>query len=91
MEWPHLLAHLSGFEEQTKNISINIKIIYRDSLNLAVLYLKENGDLTKLENKWWFDRSECKIKEKKVNSHFLGSSNIKNVSIESKRTPIKVN
>ncbi|RWS02340.1 glutamate receptor 4-like protein, partial [Dinothrombium tinctorium] len=31
-------------------------------LNLAVLHLKENGDLQKLENKWWFDRSECKDK-----------------------------
>jgi hypothetical protein len=39
---------------------------FRDSLNLAVLHLKENGDLTKLENKWWYDRSECKIKEQKV-------------------------
>jgi hypothetical protein len=45
-----------------KNLIFN----FRDSLNLAVLHLKENGDLTKLENKWWYDRSECKIKEQKV-------------------------
>lgn len=35
-------------------------------LNLAILHLKENGDLTKLENKWWYDRSECKSKDSKV-------------------------
>lgn len=28
----------------------------RIPLNLAVLHLTENGDLTKLENKWWYDR-----------------------------------
>lgn len=28
-------------------------------LNLAVLSLKENGELLKLRNKWWFDKTEC--------------------------------
>lgn len=28
-----------------------------------VLYLKENGDLTRLENRWWYDRSECKTRD----------------------------
>lgn len=32
----------------------------RDAVNLAVLGLKENGELTKLMNKWWYDRTECK-------------------------------
>lgn len=32
----------------------------RDAVNLAVLSLKENGELTKLMNKWWYDRTECK-------------------------------
>ncbi|GIY38295.1 glutamate receptor 4 [Caerostris extrusa] len=32
----------------------------RDRLNLAVLTMLENGDLARLENKWWYDRSECK-------------------------------
>ncbi|XP_077301920.1 glutamate receptor 1-like [Arctopsyche grandis] len=36
----------------------------RDSINLAVLSLKENGELTKLTNKWWYDRTECKHGEK---------------------------
>lgn len=41
----------------------------RVQLNLAVLHLTENGDLTKLENKWWYDRSECKNKDTKESSH----------------------
>ncbi|KAJ3634545.1 hypothetical protein MTP99_007499 [Tenebrio molitor] len=31
----------------------------RDAVNLAVLSLKENGELTKLTNRWWYDRTEC--------------------------------
>ncbi|KAM8710464.1 hypothetical protein ACLKA7_017133 [Drosophila subpalustris] len=31
----------------------------RNRLNLAVLSLKENGELLKLRNKWWFDKTEC--------------------------------
>ncbi|KAI1282566.1 Glutamate receptor 4 [Halotydeus destructor] len=42
--------------------------LLRVPLNLAVLALTENGDLTKLENKWWYDRSECKSKDTKDNS-----------------------
>lgn len=45
--------------------------ILREKLNLAILYLIENGDLTRLENRWWFDRSECKSKEQKVIYSFL--------------------
>ncbi|GFW55013.1 hypothetical protein TNCV_2786281 [Trichonephila clavipes] len=37
-----------------------------DQLNLAVLSLKEKGDLARLENKWWFDRSECRNGDTKV-------------------------
>lgn len=29
-----------------------------------MLSLLENGELTKLLNKWWFDRTECKQAEK---------------------------
>lgn len=29
-------------------------------LNLAVLTLTEKGDLTRLENRWWYESSECK-------------------------------
>ncbi|CAI2347615.1 unnamed protein product [Caenorhabditis sp. 36 PRJEB53466] len=31
----------------------------RVSLNLAILYLSEKGELKKLENKWWYDRGQC--------------------------------
>jgi len=31
-----------------------------DIINIAVLNLTENGDLAKLKNRWWYDRSECK-------------------------------
>lgn len=33
--------------------------ICRDPINLAVLSLKENGELIKLRNKWWYDKTEC--------------------------------
>ena len=36
-----------------------------DIINIAVLNLTENGDLAKLKNRWWYDRSECK-KEKET-------------------------
>ncbi|KAH9421933.1 Glutamate receptor 2 [Dermatophagoides pteronyssinus] len=44
--------------------------ILREKLNLAILYLIENGDLTRLENRWWFDRSECKSKEQKDTNQY---------------------
>ncbi|XP_030385111.1 glutamate receptor 1 [Scaptodrosophila lebanonensis] len=31
----------------------------KDPINLAVLSLKENGELIKLRNKWWYDKTEC--------------------------------
>ncbi|XP_065563334.1 glutamate receptor 4-like isoform X3 [Artemia franciscana] len=36
----------------------------RERINLAVLDLKENGDLQRLENKWWYERSECSNSDK---------------------------
>ncbi|KHJ76476.1 hypothetical protein OESDEN_23903 [Oesophagostomum dentatum] len=32
---------------------------FRGSINLAILYLQEKGELKRLENKWWFDRGQC--------------------------------
>lgn len=32
---------------------------FRGSLNLAILYLQEKGELKRLENKWWYDRGQC--------------------------------
>ncbi|EGT53286.1 hypothetical protein CAEBREN_28713 [Caenorhabditis brenneri] len=40
-------------------IRFEIFPIYRVSLNLAILYLSEKGELKKLENKWWYDRGQC--------------------------------
>ncbi|RWS08569.1 glutamate receptor-like protein, partial [Dinothrombium tinctorium] len=60
------------FKRQNFNLnscfSFYFDVIFRVDLNLAVLHLKENGDLTKLENKWWYDRSECKTKDSKESS-----------------------
>lgn len=33
----------------------------RVPINLAILSLIENGELTKLLNKWWYDRTDCKV------------------------------
>jgi len=33
--------------------------MYRVPVSLAVLQLKENGDLQKLHKKWWYDKGEC--------------------------------
>ncbi|KPM07528.1 glutamate receptor 1-like protein 1 [Sarcoptes scabiei] len=44
--------------------------ILREKLNLAILYLIENGDLARLENRWWFDRSECKSEEQKDTNQY---------------------
>lgn len=48
-----------------KKLFIKLCLFFSEKLNLAVLFLIENGDLTRLENKWWYDRSECKAREAK--------------------------
>lgn len=49
----------------------------RDPINLAVLSLKENGELTKLMNKWWFDRTECRHGDKQdASRNELSLSNV---------------
>ena len=50
---------------------------YREPINLAVLSLIENGDMTKLLNKWWYDRTECKYSEKQdASRNELSLSNV---------------
>ncbi|XP_054163357.1 glutamate receptor 1-like [Oppia nitens] len=44
----------------------------RDKINEAIIQLKENGDLKKLQNHWWRDRSQCKY----VDIKDLSNSNI---------------
>jgi len=34
-------------------------ILCRDRITLAVLELRENEDLAKLERTWWYDKGEC--------------------------------
>ncbi|GLV33707.1 Glutamate receptor IB [Carabus blaptoides fortunei] len=49
----------------------------RDGINLAVLSLKENGELTKLTNRWWYDRTECKHGDKQdASRNELSLSNV---------------
>ncbi|KAK9710764.1 Receptor family ligand binding region [Popillia japonica] len=48
----------------------------RDAVNLAVLHLKENGELTKLMNKWWYDRTECKHDKQDTARNELSLSNV---------------
>ncbi|XP_019882341.1 glutamate receptor 1 isoform X1 [Camponotus floridanus] len=36
----------------------------RDPINLAVLSLKENGELAKLVERWWYERTECRHSDK---------------------------
>uniref|UniRef100_A0A182LSH0 Ionotropic glutamate receptor C-terminal domain-containing protein n=1 Tax=Anopheles culicifacies TaxID=139723 RepID=A0A182LSH0_9DIPT len=44
---------------------------------MAVLSLKENGELDKLLNKWWFDRTECKHYDKQdASRNELSLSNV---------------
>ncbi|XP_043461147.1 glutamate receptor 1 isoform X2 [Leptopilina heterotoma] len=37
---------------------------FRDEINIEVLALKESGELEKLYNKWWYDRTECRHGDK---------------------------
>lgn len=34
-------------------------ILSREAISLAVLELRERGDLQKLQKKWWYDKGEC--------------------------------
>ncbi|XP_057665417.1 glutamate receptor 1-like isoform X2 [Diorhabda carinulata] len=48
----------------------------RDAVNLAVLSLKEDGELTKLKNKWWYDRTECLRDKQDTSRSELSLSNV---------------
>ncbi|XP_059614013.1 glutamate receptor 1-like [Phlebotomus argentipes] len=48
----------------------------RDPINLAVLSLKETGELTKLMNKWWYDRTECRHDKFDTSYNELSLSNV---------------
>ncbi|XP_075228817.1 glutamate receptor IB [Lycorma delicatula] len=49
----------------------------REDINLAVLSLIENGELTKLLNRWWYDRTECRHSDKQdASRNELSLSNV---------------
>lgn len=79
LEWPRPLARLWGEHHQELGEESWKICVFRDAVNLAVLSLKEDGELTKLKNKWWYDRTECP-KDKQViiyhveESHQRGTS-----------------
>lgn len=54
MEWLLRLGH-NGSTSQL----IHYENLFRDLINLAILYFQERGELKKLENKWWYDRGQC--------------------------------
>lgn len=41
-----------------------------------MLTLKENGELTKLKNKWWYDRTECRHDKQDASRNELSLSNV---------------
>jgi hypothetical protein len=47
---------------------VNSLCTHRDRINLAVLSLIENGELTKLKNRWWYDRTECRHSDKQASN-----------------------
>ncbi|KAG1656741.1 Glutamate receptor 3 [Nymphon striatum] len=60
-----VLNHNKWWFETPKVDAAELQPLLVEILNLAVLHIKENGDLARLENKWWYDRSECKSADAK--------------------------
>nr|QNL15099.1 ionotropic receptor 2 [Aulacocentrum confusum] len=48
----------------------------RSKINLSVLTLKEGGELEKLKNRWWYDRTECRHSDKQDSRNELSLSNV---------------
>uniref|UniRef100_X2AX36 Glutamate receptor n=1 Tax=Capitella teleta TaxID=283909 RepID=X2AX36_CAPTE len=49
----------NNLDSKGYGIATPISSPLRDQINLAVLGLREKGELTKLETKWWYDKGEC--------------------------------
>jgi len=41
-------------------------VVFSHKVNLAVLHLREHGQLATLQKKWWQDKGECPSDDKKV-------------------------
>ena len=63
---PLKLVINSGFNTFFLNFQILLTLFYRKPLNEAIVKMKERGDITNLENKWWWERSQCKLYDLKV-------------------------
>ncbi|XP_066945565.1 glutamate receptor 1-like isoform X2 [Macrobrachium rosenbergii] len=48
----------------------------RERLNLAILSLKENGDLARIKNKWWFEKTQCERDRQEFESSALTLNNM---------------
>ncbi|XP_066945637.1 glutamate receptor 1-like [Macrobrachium rosenbergii] len=48
----------------------------KERLNLAILSLKENGDLARIKNKWWYDNTECNKEKQETRTNALTLSNV---------------
>lgn len=47
-------------------LEIRYHFYFRDPLTLAVLQLRENGELDRLKKKWWYENSQCDPDTEKV-------------------------
>lgn len=61
---------------------------FREPVGLAVLQLRESGELTKLHKKWWFDKGECSGDGDKVINPIIFYSIILLILLSSLRRPI---
>ena len=52
-------ARFVEFQEGSVNITSTFNNFKSEPINLAILQLMEDGFLTELKSKWWYDRSEC--------------------------------
>ncbi|ALC43617.1 Glu-RIB [Drosophila busckii] len=48
----------------------------KDPINRAVLALKENGELIRLRNKWWYEKAECTANKDAQGHNELSLSNV---------------
>ncbi|XP_047476001.1 glutamate receptor 1-like [Penaeus chinensis] len=48
----------------------------KERLNLAILSLKEDGDLARLKNRWWFEYSACDKNKQETQTNALTLSNV---------------
>jgi len=46
--------------------NVGMVVVFSRYVNLAVLHLRENGQLATLQKKWWQDKGECVGDDQKV-------------------------